>query len=134
MTERECIIQKLTEYFSQKSSIDTVVLFGSFAKDTVNVNSDIDIAIHSSKELTFDDLASIQLDLALLCKREIDLADLSKAEGLFLYQIMTTGKRIKYSSTVYVKYLVEALCFKEDFLPTINYMRKEKIRKFINGQ
>ncbi len=88
MQESEEIQTKLTEYFSQKTEIDTVILFGSFAKGKANSHSDIDVAVHSKTPLGYNELSSIQSDLALLCKREIDLADLSKAEGIFLYQIM----------------------------------------------
>lgn len=131
MDELVQIKKKLSDYFSQKKEIDTVILFGSFAKGTFNSNSDI--AIHSESELDYSELSSIQTDLALLCHREIDLANLSDAEGIFLYQIMTTGIKIKINRTVFVKYLSKALCFKEDFLPTIEYARKEKIRRFVNG-
>lgn len=133
MNESEDIQLKLTEYFSQKADIDTVLLFGSFAKGTYNEHSDIDIAIHSSESLAYDALAKIQTELSLLCKREIDLTDLSKAEGIFLYQIMTSGVKIKIKATVFVKYLTKALCFKEDFLPVIEYSHREKIRRFVNG-
>ena len=133
MNESEVLQSKLTEYFSQKDDIDTVLLFGSFAKGTYNEHSDIDIAIHSSDSLEFETLAKIQTELSLLCKREIDLTDLSKADGIFLYQIMTTGIKIKINATVFVKYLTKALCFKEDFLPIIEYSRREKIRRFVNG-
>ena len=133
MSEAEEIRQKITEYFSQKNAIDTVLLFGSFAKNTYNSHSDIDIAIHSKVPLGYEELSSIQADLALLCRREIDLADLSKAEGIFLYQIMTSGVKIKLSKIVFVKYLMKALCFREDFLPTVQYMNKEKVRRFVNG-
>lgn len=133
MSESEVVQSKLTEYFSQKAEIDTVLLFGSFAKGTYNEHSDIDIAIHSSEPLEYEALAKIQTELSLLCKREIDLTDLSKAEGIFLYQIMTTGVKIKIKATVFVKYLTNALCFKEDFLPVIEYSRHEKIRRFVNG-
>ena len=42
----------------------------------------------------------MQVELSLLCKREVDVADLSKAEGLFLHQIMTTNERIKNIDTL----------------------------------
>lgn len=133
MSEQDSIKIQLQDYFSQKDEIDTVLLFGSFAKGTFNTHSDIDIAIHSNNPLNYEKLAKIQTDLALICKREIDLADLSKAEGIFLYQIMTTGIKIKISKTIFVRYLVKALCFKEDFLPTIKYMNSQKIKRFVNG-
>lgn len=127
------IRRKLADYFSEKSDVDTVLLFGSFAKGTANAQSDIDIAIHSNKELGYEELSQIQTDLSLLCRREIDLADLSLAEGLFLYQIMTSGVKIKIDPNVFVRYLTKALCFKEDFMPVIERFQKEKIRRFLNG-
>ncbi len=133
MNEADNIKKKLEEYFSHKEVISTVILFGSFAKGTFTPHSDIDIAIYSDQTLDFDTLATIQTELSLLCKREIDLADLAQAEGIFLYQIMTTGVKIKIKPTVFVKYLTKALCFKEDFLPAIEYIRREKIRRFVNG-
>ena len=133
MNEAEEIQQKIKDYFSQKSEIDTVLLFGSFAKGTFNEHSDVDIAIHSDSELNYEKLASIQTELSLSLHREIDLADLSNAEGIFLYQIMTTGVKIKIKATTFVKYLTKALCFKEDFMPVIERFRKEKIRRFVNG-
>jgi len=133
MNEAEQVKQKIQDYFSQKDEIDTVLLFGSFAKGTFNSHSDIDIALHSKNSLGYEELSKIQCDLALLCKREIDLADLSQAEGIFLYQIMTTGIKIKISKSIFVPYLAKALCFKEDFLPTIEYMNRQKIKRFING-
>ena len=102
MDELVQIKKKLSDYFSQKKEIDTVILCGAFAKGTFNSNSDIDIAIHSESELDYSELSSIQTDLALLCHREIDLANLSDAEGIFLYQIMTTGIKIKINRTVFL--------------------------------
>lgn len=133
MNEAEEIKKKLSEYFSQNEKIDTVLLFGSFSKGTFNENSDIDIAVHSQLPLDYETLSTIQTELSLLCHREIDLSDLAQAEGIFLYQIMTTGVKIKIKPTVFVKYLTKALCFKEDFLPDIEYIRREKIRRFVNG-
>ena len=133
MSEAEEIQQKIKDYFSQKTEIDTVLLFVSFSKCTFNQYSDVDIAIHSDSELDYEKLATIQTELSLLLHREIDLADLSNAEGIFLYQIMTTGVKIKIKPTVFVTYLTKALCFKEDFMPVIERFRKEKIRRFVNG-
>lgn len=59
MNEAEEIQQKIKDYFSQKSEIDTVLIFGSFAKGTFNQYSDVDIAIHSDSELDYEKLATI---------------------------------------------------------------------------
>lgn len=59
MNEFVEIKNKLIDYFSQKPEIDTVIIFGSFAKGTFNDNSDIDIAIHSTRKLNYKDLSSL---------------------------------------------------------------------------
>lgn len=122
----------MEKYFSQKDEIDTVILFGSFAKGNFNEKSDVDIAIHSREELDFEKLARMRTELSLLCGREIDLADLSKAEGVFLCQIMR-GKRIKFDREIFMKYQMKALFLREDFLPILERCRKEKLRRFANG-
>ena len=134
MDEQAVIIQQLKEYFEDVTQFDVVILYGSFAKGTYNKTSDIDIAFHSKTELSSDTLLKIKNDITLLCKREVDLADLSKAESIFLYQIMTTGKRIKADRTVYVNYLMKALGDKEDFIPYAVEAKKEKVRRFLDGQ
>ena len=129
MEEIRAILEK---YFSQESEIDTAILFGSFANGTFNEKSDVDIAIHSCEELDFEKLARMRTELSLLCGREIDLADLSKAEGVFLCQIMR-GKRIKFDLEIFMKYQMKALFLREDFLPILERCRKEKLRRFANG-
>lgn len=131
--EKKELKMKLEEYFKEQPEIDAAILFGSFASGKFNPKSDIDIAVHSKTELSYDALAEMQIALSLLCKREIDIADLSKAEGLFLYKIMTTGERIKFDHNVFHKYLMKALYFYEDFLPIQRACREEKIKRMING-
>lgn len=129
MEEMKAILEK---YFSQKDEIDTVILFGSFANGNFNEKSDVDIALHSCEELDFEKLARMQTELSLLCGREIDLADLSKAEGVFLCQIMR-GKKIKFERKIFLEYQMKALFLREDFLPILERCRKEKLRRFANG-
>ena len=124
---------KLVEYFKERPEIDAAILFGSLANGKFNEKSDVDIAVHSKEELTYDALAEMQVTLSLLCKREIDIADLSKAEGLFLYKIMTSGERLKFNHDVFHKYIMKALYFYEDFLPIQRSCREEKIRRVVNG-
>ncbi|MBQ7753232.1 MAG: hypothetical protein IJR80_06215 [Treponema sp.] len=83
--------------------------------------------------MDYEALATIQTELSLLIHCEIDLDDLSNAEGIFLYQIITTGIKLKIKTTTFIKYLPKALCFREDFMPVIERFRKEKIRRFVNG-
>ncbi len=130
---RQDIIDRLKDYFSHDDDIEMVLLYGSVAKGTFNPKSDIDIALYSKRELTFDALVKIQTELALMFDREIDIADLKKAEGTFLYQIMTTAVKIKYEENIYVRYAMKALYFYEDFLPILRRTQEEKLRRMLNG-
>lgn len=130
---KEQIVSKLVEYFNRRSDIDAAILYGSFAKGTFNDHSDVDIAVHASAPLDFDSMSEIRVALSLLCGREMDVADLSKAEGIFLYQIMTTGERIKFNHDVFHRYSMKALYFYEDYLPILRACRKEKIQRIAEG-
>ena len=61
---RQDIIDRLKDYFSHDDDIEMVLLYGSVAKGTFNPKSDIDIALYSKRELTFDALVKIQTELA----------------------------------------------------------------------
>ena len=130
---RKDIIDRLKDYFSHDDDIEMVLLYGSVAKGTFNPKSDIDIALYSKKELSFEVLAKIQTELAIMFDREIDVADLKKAEGTFLYQIMTNAVKIKFEENIYVRYVMKALYFYEDFLPILRRTQEEKLKRMLNG-
>ena len=90
-------------------------------------------AIHSKSPLSYDTMAEIQVALSLLCHREVDVADLARAEGLFLHQIMTKGERVKFNHDVFHKYIMKALYFYEDYLPIQRACRAEAIRRMFHG-
>ena len=130
---RQDIIDRLKDYFSHDDDIEMVLLYGSVAKGTFNPKSDIDIALYSKNEISFEVLAKIQTELAIMFDREIDVADLKKAEGTFLYQIMTNAVKIKFEENIYVRYAMKALYFYEDFLPILRRTQEEKLRRMLNG-
>lgn len=66
-------------------------------------------------------------------KREIDLLDLSKTEGLILSKIMEQNIRIKNDPSLYANYTLKAIYFNEDFLPTLREIQSKRIERFING-
>lgn len=128
---RQDIIDRLKDYFSHDDDIEMVLLYGSVAKGTFNPKSDIDIALYSKNELSFEVLAKIQTELAIIFDREIDVADLKKAEGTFLYQIMTNAVKIKFEENIYVRYAMKALYFYEDFLPILRRTQEEKLKRML---
>jgi uncharacterized protein len=65
----------IASYFQQKAPIRRAWIFGSHARGTQSLSSDIDIQIQVYKNtpFTFFDLAEIQHDLSLLLTLEVDL-------------------------------------------------------------
>ena len=126
------VIDTLTQYFSDKPHFDTVLLFGSFASGKNNDNSDVDIAVHSDKPLSLDEILNLQVELSHLLHIEIDLVDLHNCKGVFLNEIMSNNIRIRYDFDVYHYYMMESLSFMEYEYPTIKWLQEEKIRRFVN--
>lgn len=133
-TEKREIESKLSGYFAGRGEIDAAILFGSFASGRFRPGSDVDVAVHSKSPLSPEALADLRTDLSVLCRREVDLADLSRAEGMFLLQIMTKGERVKFDHAVYHRYVMKALGYREDFLPIQRACWDESVRRLIDGQ
>ena len=59
---KEEIIQKLKTYLNNNPEIPLCLLFGSISRDTLREDSDIDIAVCSSSEISAEKLAEMQVD------------------------------------------------------------------------
>jgi len=78
--DKQFILSKLSSektYLEQKYSVDKIGLFGSYAKDTQTVNSDIDIYVEF-KNKTFKNLAGLWVYLEEIYHKRIDLVHLHK--------------------------------------------------------
>ena len=131
MLDKETLLRQCEVYFARLSEVRLALLFGSIAGGQFNEHSDVDIAIDGSFSL--EDLLTMQRDLSILCKREIDIIDLKKAEGIILHRIMTKGLRIKNDAGLFVHYLKKALYYREDFYPLQKIVQDNTIRRFVNG-
>jgi len=130
---RQEYINLLTKQFSKYNNIDLVILYGSVLTEQFNENSDIDIAIASNKPFNPFFILELKKDLEILCKKEIDLFDLSIDEGLLNYKIITEGLVIKKDVSLFVKHHLKALMFYEDYFKIYQRMQDEHIRRFLNG-
>ncbi len=130
---KERYINLLKEKFDNYNFIDLVIIYGSVLTNRFNDNSDIDIAVASRKIIQPMFLLELKKDLEMLCKREIDIFDLSKDEGLINYKIITEGLVVKNNFSLFSKYHVNALIFYEDFFRKYQKIQEEKIRRFLNG-
>ena len=119
------IENELKKFFKEAEAI---YLFGSFANETFNEKSDIDIAILYKKKLNKIELFKKQEELFLKFNRDIDLIDLQNINDVFAYEIINTSKKLKnskfaedYEYRIWLRYLD----LQED--------RKEIIKEFLNG-
>lgn len=81
------IINKMVE----KVSPSFIILFGSFAKGTVHVDSDLDLAYFSDEELTPYNRFMLAGELASYINREVDLVDIKQIDTVFTMQIFEQG-------------------------------------------
>ena len=107
---------------------EAIYLFGSFAKNEFNENSDIDIAVLYKEKLDRVELFKKQEELFLKFNRDVDLVDLQDVNDVFAYEIINNSIKLKNSK------------FAEDFEYRIwlRYLdlqddRKEIIEDFLNG-
>lgn len=79
---------------SQISNIQGVYLFGSFASNHANTNSDVDIAILCSKQLDKHLKLSTKEKLETSLNKNVDLIELRFVNTIFQEEIISTAKRI----------------------------------------
>ena len=92
-------IKKYIEKISKYYKIETIILFGSYAKGTQNEDSDIDIAIISSdfKDI-FDDMADLigytwKIDTRIE-PHPISKEDYDKIATPFVQEVIDTGIKV----------------------------------------
>jgi len=125
----------LKQYFTTQTSIQLVILYGSFAKGLENERSDIDIAVAGSSEYPSSVLVDLNLEISKLLNREIDIVDLNSISGTILTQILTSGTIIKSKDTsLYAETIKKMLYFEEDMAPGIRYILDYRREEFLNAQ
>jgi len=70
--------------FLNKYDISTMLTFGSINNEEFTKESDIDIAIIGKHKIDLEEILEIELFLAKLLNKEIDVIDL-KSEGLYIF-------------------------------------------------
>ncbi len=83
----ECIKQYLTSNFE----CEAILLFGSYARNTQNPESDIDLAIKLKKEIQPKELFTIKRKLEDILEKDVDLIDLDNTQDGIRYEILING-------------------------------------------
>ena len=107
--------------------VQLAILYGSVARDTHRRDSDVDLAVAADARVPMEEntLLDISLESSRALGREVQVRDLARAEGLFLKQVLTTGRVIFSRDTpVYGELIVRMLSFVTDMLPNIRMIRR----------
>lgn len=114
----------------RKFECEAIVLFGSYARDMQNEESDIDIAIKSNKKISKKEIFETRLELEETIKNDIDLINLDNINDDFRYEILMNGK------TLYCKDQLKFELYKLDMCQEyfdLNESRQSIIERIKNG-
>ncbi|MDF2953261.1 MAG: putative nucleotidyltransferase [Thermodesulfobacterium sp.] len=88
-------VNKFLEIVSKDRKILVAYLFGSRAKETENLDSDIDFAIYTSIDFSFEDYLLLRSDLSLILKTDrFNLLWMNVADPIIKFAIIKEGKCI----------------------------------------
>lgn len=80
-------IKKCKEILIEYDEIIFAYIFGSYVKNELRKDSDIDIAIYLANDMDTNTYLRIKMDLSEILKREVDLIILNDSTPLLKYEI-----------------------------------------------
>lgn len=133
----ENLKKTLEKFFSKKEEVLFCYLFGSFACQTSDLKSDVDVAVflnEKKNEDFFETRLELIADLSKLLKREADVIILNTTNSvLFKYTILREGKLI-FARDVekMIDFELKATQDYYDFLPFSDEYNKAYIERCLN--
>ena len=88
------IENSIVKILSNEISCEAIVLFGSYARQTQNSESDIDIAIKVKEKIDNKKLYELQTILEDKLNKDVDLINLDEIGDTFRYEILISGKTL----------------------------------------
>ena len=121
-------IEKLKTWLKNNDTIEVAILFGSYAKETQTIHSDLDLAITltSKRSLTAKQKINYIIQLSNTLSVSVDLIDLKNAGQPLLSQIIKYGKQLKGNRTQYAEIAIKNINTNQDFTPYIKRMLAER--------
>jgi len=124
--------QKLkTSRIAKKFQLKLVVIFGSFANGKNRKDSDLDIAVLGSKEVSFKEQVQLTNELSLLFSKNVDLSVLNRANPLLLFQASKNSILLYGDRTEFFKFKIHAFNAYNDYAPYFA-MERALNKKLIN--
>ena len=78
----------------EKIQCEAIVLFGSYARNTQNSESDIDVAFKPKRKVSKKEIFYLAQEIADKINTELDLVNLDSIGDGFRYEILITGKTV----------------------------------------
>jgi uncharacterized protein len=86
------VFQTIQDFLKSKINPTFIMVFGSYAKNSIHKKSDIDVAFYSEDQsITSYEIFQLAQELADKIKIDVDLVNLRTASTVFRAQIYTTG-------------------------------------------
>ena len=118
--------ERIRRVLRQHPRILLAVLFGSLAKGTGGVDSDLDLAVSADGPLNTDEKMQLIMDLAEAMGRPVDLVDLSTVGEPLLGQTIVGGRIIRGDDARYAALLSQHLVNQADFMPYRRRILRER--------
>jgi len=113
------IIEKIKKILMEELEINAIILFGSYARGTQKLTSNIDVAIKIEKQIEKKQLLTIRDKIEQAIDIDVHLIDLASTNEDFRYEILLSGKTIyckdEYELEMYkLRQYSDYLLFSED--------------------
>jgi uncharacterized protein len=129
----EKLLEPIRSVLLQHPNIQLCILFGSAAVGRTTAGSDLDIAVAGYKPLSGDEYLELMAAFSSATHREIDLLDLTSANGEILKQALSTGVVIQnLDKELYARHISRMLFNQADMMPYHDRILRERRERFLN--
>lgn len=127
------IDQLIREVLEAHPRISLAIIFGSMAKGTPTLESDLDLAVYAGSPITAEEKMRLIEELALRTGRPVDLVDLKRAGIPITGQILCKGRRILGSKSLFATLLTRYQIDSADFIPIRQRVLEERRNRWIEA-
>jgi uncharacterized protein len=132
------MIQKIIDYFSSRSEVVAVYLFGSYAKNSQHQASDVDIGILFAAEMSpqfAEKTVEYGKDLARIIRKDIHPVVMNHAGEFLAKQIFSKGKCIHQKNRRFVsEYQMKMFSLIADFFYYQDMIKTSFVRKVMEKE
>lgn len=127
------LIKNIEKVFAEFPEVFFCSVYGSYAKGSPGISSDVDIAF-ASESMNPEKFLKLKKQLAINLGKEIDLIDLNRCSGLILKEILCSGLIVLNRKPAFYAELIKKMIYNQsDMMPYYNRILHERRKVFLNG-